>query len=307
MEQTEVIVTLYEGHYHYGVAALLNSLIKSGFRGLFRIGYRGTIPIWANKLVKVKDNEFSVDEIIILFVYIDTNSHFGYYKPFFMRDTLQDFPSAKSIYYFDPDIVVIAPWGFYKAWIQSGVALCMDNCFGFVHRTHPWRAEWARLAGMSTDLKTEIDYYVNSGFVGLQRSEAGILDKWIHLTEEYRKRGGDLTLFEKAGDRAFKGDQDLLNAVISTSHNLRISLIGKEGMGFSQPAYLMSHAVNNIKPWKNFFLKNLFKKGFAPSLAEKNYFKHANSLIAPYAKNIFLVKSIDIKLASFLSRVLANN
>lgn len=40
MNEAKCIV--FENHYHYGVAALSNSLFKHGVRGAFYVGYRGT-------------------------------------------------------------------------------------------------------------------------------------------------------------------------------------------------------------------------------------------------------------------------
>ena len=260
MQFESAVTTLYEGHYHYGVVALLNSLIHSGFKGIFRIGYRGDLPVWTSQLISLGSNDFlATDSLVISFVYTNPDMHFGYYKPKFIKDTLSEFPSIEKIYYFDPDIVIDAPWLFFSKWVQSGVALCLDNCFHFVHRNHPWRKDWAELANFNPDRISELDYYVNSGFIGLKSNDVTILDRWLHLTENYKAIGGNLQLFEKDGHRAFKGDQDLLNAVITVSPELKISLIGKEGMGFSQPAYLMSHAVSSIKPWKKIFLKDLLR------------------------------------------------
>lgn len=307
-ENNEIIVTLYEGHYHYGVAALINSLVAAEFKGLLLVSYRGQLPPWVNQFQKLENQQYKIDEYrSVSFIHLNVKMHFGFYKPIFLKEALSNYPLAQRIYYFDPDIVVNAPWTFFSTWVNSGVALCLDNCFHFVHRNHPWRREWIVLANVNLEYCAQIDYYVNSGFIGLKRANVVILDEWISMTKKYENSGETIYSFVKDGHRAFKGDQDLLNAVLTVFPGIKISLIGKEGMAFSQPAYLMSHAVNNIKPWKNNFLKDLISRGFAPGIAEKDYFKHANYPISPYSKGLFLVKSIDIKFASILSRILAIN
>ena len=47
------IISSYEGHYHYGVAALINSAVAVGFDGLFIIAYRDSLPPWVQTLTSV--------------------------------------------------------------------------------------------------------------------------------------------------------------------------------------------------------------------------------------------------------------
>ncbi len=301
----DVIVTLYEGHYHFGVAALINSLIKADFEGLIRVGYRGALPFWLSQLKNIGGQNYYVNEhLIISFTLIETNMHFGYYKPQFMHDTLLAYPAAQHVFYFDPDIVVKAPWRFFSSWVRSGIALCLDNCFHFVHRNHPWRTEWMELAGVEPDFECKLDYYVNSGFVGLSRPDLAILERWILLTDRYRAAGGNLSIFEKEGYRAFKGDQDLLNAAMTISDDLKFSLIGTEGMGFSEPAYLMSHAIDSIKPWKKNFTGNLIRKGATPNVMDRDYMSSANHPIIVYDQLTFKIKRINLKTAAILGRII---
>lgn len=301
-----IVVTLFEKHYHYGVASLINSLYHSNFKGMVRIGYRGDLPPWVNQLEQIDANNYKLDEsIIINFVLLNTEIHFGYYKPYFLQDSLTTYPEAESVYYFDPDIVVNAEWSFYTSWVDLGIALCQDNSFAFVHPNHPWRHEWKKLLG--TNLPSDIAYYVNSGYIGLKRENQHVLDKWIVATEKYKDIGGDLSLFDKGGERAFKGDQDLLNAVITAYPDLNISVIGLEGMGFSQPAYLMSHAVSEIKPWKKNYLKFLLTRGKSPDFMEKDYMKFANSPISVYSEKEYKMKKINMKLSAILGRVLGRS
>lgn len=298
----EIVTTLFEGHYEKGVGALVNSLVQSSFKGIIYIGYRGNLPTWVNQLQKSDQNFKIGNDVELVFELLNVDMHFGYYKPSFMRKLIQENPSVTNIYYFDPDIVVSAPWSFISNWTNIGVALCLDNCFPFVHHNHPWRKEWQNLANDQS--KCELNYYANSGFIGINKNSFALLDRWISLTEKYRANDGDVSKFEKEGHRAFKGDQDLLNAAMTISPDISFSIIGSEGMGFTDPAYLMAHAVETTKPWKNNFIKQLAVNGFKPSTAAKMFFNYCQYPIAIYSKTQLRMKRMDIKLASVIGRLI---
>lgn len=297
-----IVVTLYEGSYHYGVAGFINSLKSAGFKGLVRVGYKGPLPPWIRQLKHLGDNLYELDDDIkVGFERLAPDMHFGYYKPSFIKDTFDKYSEAERVYYFDPDIVVIAPWDFYTKWVERGVALCLDNCFPYTHHNHPWREDWKKLLPGSPENK--IDYYVNSGFVGLHRNDIALAERWISCTGKYRESGGDLSQFEKEGHRAFKGDQDLLNAVLTTSPDLKYSIIGTEGMGFTFPAYLMVHAVGNYKPWSTNFINHVVFNGIKPDTGARAFWKFYDCPIRPYSRGTLARKKLALKVASIIGRL----
>ena len=81
----QVICTLYEGDYHLGLAALINSILKGGFHGLFWVGYRGDLPPWTAQLARRDDGLFQVGEALLGFEVLDSGCHFAHFKPDFMK------------------------------------------------------------------------------------------------------------------------------------------------------------------------------------------------------------------------------
>lgn len=298
-------MTLFEGEHHYGVGALLNSLVSSDFKGLVIVGYRGVLPPWINQLEAIQETTFQLsDNIVVAFEAVITDYHFAYYKPFFIKSVLQRHQEVKNVFYFDPDIVVNASWDFFTQWVNSGISLCLDNAFSFVHHNHPWRQEWKSLYDEQV-VCNKVDYYINSGFVGIARKDIAVIDRWIDITHKYQGAGGSITSIDQNPQSAFKGDQDLLNAVITVSPDLTYSIIGHEGMGFTMPAYVMTHAVGQgLKPWNTNFVTLLFKIGRRPKTAEINFFNYCQKPVKIYSEKQIFTKRLNLKLASLLGRVI---
>jgi hypothetical protein len=218
-----------------------------------------------------------------------------------MKKIIEEYPGINNIYYFDTDIVLIASWTFISSWTNIGVSECLDNCYTFVHQNHPWRKEWQKFTNDTSNC--EIDYYVNSGFIGINKNSFKLLDRWILITENYKAKGGDLSKFQRDGIRAIKTDQDLFNAAMTISSDINFSIIGTEGMGFTHPIYLMAHAVEIVKPWNNNFIKQVIQSGVKPSEAAKYFFRFCKYPIVVFTKYQLAIKKIDIKIASILGRV----
>lgn len=299
----EIIVCLYDGKYHFGLAALVNSLVRSNFKGLINTAYRDGLPPWVTQLKLIDNNAYYVtNDIIIHFELVTTDIHFAFYKPYFIKQTAVNFPLTNKIFYFDVDIVIDAPWSFFSNWLEDKVCLCLDDSYEYVHNNHPWRKDWKKLANMEKTFFNPETAYVNSGFIGIMRESIYLIDKWIELTNKFKELGGSLEVIFQDGHNSYKGDQDLLNAAITVSPEIKLSLIGKEGMGFTQPAYLMTHAVSKIKPWNKNYLSYLIKNGHKPSYSEKNFFNYCKYPINVFSKFQFFRKKSNLFIASFFGR-----
>lgn len=306
-----IATTLFEGNYDYGVGALLNSLVSSGFKGLYCVGYKGKLPFWTNQLKLIDDKEiiFQVtDNVFIRFDLLDNVCmHFGYYKPYYLKSMFDIYPHAKGYYYFDPDIVVLAKWSFFEKWLESGISLCQDSNYTLVHSNHPWRTKWKKdfyefiCSGRSDNL----NFYINSGFIGVNLHNFEIIDNWIKINNKYIDCGYPIDYFDQSNSlSAYKGDQDVLNATMTIYSHLNFSILGKEGMAFDFPHSVMAHAVdaNGIKPWKRRYIKHAIE-GKPASVADQFYLNYCSQPIEIYSKNNLMMRFFLLKLSKILTRL----
>ena len=90
LSNKSVVCTLFEGHYHYGVAALTNSLYAAGYRGVIFAGYRGDLPPWTAKAIdnsalgKGGKTLMIRKDLHLHFIPLSTEYHLTNYKPDFM-------------------------------------------------------------------------------------------------------------------------------------------------------------------------------------------------------------------------------
>jgi hypothetical protein len=305
---TSAICTLFEGNYHYGLGALVNSLYAQGFCGTLYVGYRGALPPWAVDL-KTTDgfSEFTAAEGLVLrFIPLTTKIHLTNYKPDFMLDLWQRHcPKADAFFYFDPDIVIMCKWSFFEEWVEAGVTLCADINFA-MPGNHPVRNAWKRFyEPHGFKFRREPDLYFNGGFFGLKKERMEFLTCWQRLQDLMAPAINGMHNVN-IGDRTFlfhKTDQDALNVAAMTAES-PISTMGLDGMDL-QPGgggYVMSHALGAEKPWKKKFVRRLLLRGNSPSRADRIYFKSVTRPIQLYSPAELSAKRLFLLTASFLAR-----
>lgn len=284
-ENEQVICTLFEGDYHLGTAVLLNSIVRSGFQGLFWAGYRGALPPWTAKLQKTEQGLYRVGDALLGFEEIDNPVHFTQFKPEFMRSLFDRGVATRNLWYFDPDITVRCQWEFYQRWIQFGVCLCQDITMGTMPSNHPIRCEWmdaAKESGWAAPVSTQERYY-NGGFVAMHVDYREFLDTWIAAMKLANSAGVDPHKLQD-GTRAntyYSTDQDALNIAAMYSQS-PMSTIGPEGMGFLPGGFTMYHTVGGKKPWRKKFVRAALA-GDPPWNGDKHFLECADGPIRAYS------------------------
>ncbi len=299
------ICTLFEGDYHLGAAALVNSLVAHGFKGSIYAGYRGPLPPWAGTSDPAGTLNITPD-ITFRFVPLTTTIHLTNYKPDFMLDLWQNHcPEATSIFYFDPDIVIKCRWAFFEEWADFGVAVCRD-INGDMPDSHPIRHMWRRiLSPLGITFVRSMDAYVNGGFVGVAKQQKDFLVLWQNIQSQMVKCGVTLDALG-VGDRTLPfscRDQDALN-IACMSHAGELSSVGADGMDFQWGGggYVMSHAAGGIKPWRKRFFRTLLTKFQRPSLADHGFVANLDGPIHPFKPAPLRRIKRDLFLARALGR-----
>jgi len=302
-KSSAAVCTLFEGDYHYGVGALVNSLHEVGFRGRVWAGYKGSLPPWA----KVDSLGVMVvtDDLEICFKHLETDWHLANYKAAFMRELFEkQGGNWSALFYFDPDIVVTCRWSFYEEWAGGGIALVQDLVNTNMPSNHPIRNAWLKFMGRNGITKTrDLNQYFNSGFVGVSRNNKSFIDLWELTLKRVFAEGDVSPVPFMPGDRTrpFHGiDQDCLN-ISAMATNRPLSTIGAEGMGFIHGGFTMLHALAHPKPWRFSCLDSVLKAQ-PPSMPIKKYWDHVQSPIRLYSTFDCRFKHLMVKSASVFGR-----
>jgi hypothetical protein len=300
------ICTLFEGDYHYGLAALANSAYASGFRGTIWAGYRGRLPFWANPLIPEAgwDRYQAADGLDIRFIRLDTEYVFFNYKPDLMLNLWENkCPEADFLFFFDADIVIRCPWSYFETWAKAGIALCED-VNSPLSRTHPLRFQWSAIyAKYGYQLRFDSDQYANSGFLGVMRPHKAFVKEWQAIQRIMGQEIGGLNKLTKDVGRedAFsKPDQDALNIAMALTKQ-PLSIMGKEGMDFANGGFTMSHCIGHLKPWNTNFIKEAFL-GYSPSVGSKRFFASVSDPISTYSPLKLKQKLLSVSIASAIGR-----
>jgi len=130
-----------------------------------------------------------------------------------------------------------------------------------------------------------------------------IITIWKNITLLLEKEGFDTKKFNKSALLPIQGDQEILNMALMTKETHQVSIISKEGMGFTEPCYLMVHCTKPEKPWEKLFLVDFIKKGYPIAAREKKYLDFLTKPYNNLGKTKTLFKKIDIFMTKIAYRI----
>jgi len=300
---SSAICTLFEGDYHIGLAAFINSLHAYGYRGGVWAGYRGPLPPWAHGAA-ASNGAYAFEAaagLTVHFVQVQTERELTNFKPDFLIDARRRFfPEAERIFYFDPDIVLKCEWSFFEEWTNHGVALCED-INSPMPATHPLRAMWCHFyAQTGYTVARDLDVFVNGGFVGVSRADREFVEMWKVLLDLAEAA---MVTLPKVRDRRHlfdKQDQDALNVAAMFSAR-PVSIVGKDGMDIVPGGFLMAHALGDSKTWRKNFLGEALR-GYPPTSADRQFFKHTRAPLRVFPLATERWKRLNLSAACAIAR-----
>lgn len=298
--------TLGEGRYHRGLAALINSLQRNGYRGEIFVGWRGSLPPWAtgvdaNGKLKVADGT------TVVFREPQSSWYLPRCKPHFLLDLLKS-EGMEALAYFDTDIVVRCDWSFFSDWIANGIALCEELPIHQMPESHPHRRKWQNFAeGLGYSVLRRHRHYFNSGFVGLTADQQEFLVIWQRLQDSLAERSNFREQHRLNPLDPFNtSDQDAFNLTTMLT-SFPLSILGPEGMDLTPGGFTMSHAVGSEKPWSKCFLLSTLR-GRGPSVPDREFLRYADHPIRAIPQaSLFVKRWIDLPLALAAKRIFTVN
>lgn len=301
-----VVCALYDGDYHLGLGALINSLHACGFRGDIWVGYRGALPPWATPIQTREPHPvFELPEGgRVFFVEILAAGHLTHRKASFMLDIWdRHAPESEAIFYFDVDIVTVTPWPFFEHWAKQGIGLCMDVSSVQMSDSHPVRGYWRQIAQDRGFACRPTTGYINAGFVAAAKANRRFVALWNRFIEDLPNLGKNFDDFH-TGDRSdplMVPDQDLLNVTMMAS-DCPLSIAGPEAMGFyGTGGAFMFHAIQTPKPWRKRYLRSALA-GAPPTEADRAFWNNVASPIPVYAPGHIRRTRMAITLARAIGR-----
>lgn len=300
------VCTLFEGHYHYGVAGLVNSLAASGYEGTAWVGHRGPLPSWivdgagfdeAAKFLQV------TPALRLQTVELNPPVSLTYYKPTFMLDILERLaPDVGAVSYMDPDMVVKCDWEAIEEWVTPDSVALVEDLNWSMPAQHPKRARWqAFFADHGETPVRPLERYYNAGFVGVARSQIDVLRAWQRICKIVADYSGGPLQQRRVGERDHlfhSADEDALNFTLSLS-TTHLETSGPEAMDLAPGGRHLSHAVGSFKPWQGHHVRRALQ-GKPPNVAGEWFYRFAAGPLLPFSPLKLAKRRVAMRVALFL-------